>query len=190
MAYHPEIHHRRSIRLPGYDYTHPGAYFVTLCAHQRQCLFGEISRGTLALSPAGEQVKALWLRLPLHFPNLELDEFVIMPNHIHGILQLSDQPITPNSTVQTQEPAGTQSGSVGAIIQNFKSVSSRRLRRYGNLANQPIWQRNYYEHIIRNPEDLARIQTYIQTNPLSWRDDQLYPNHQSEQQGGIFHWPG
>jgi REP element-mobilizing transposase RayT len=177
MAYNPKIHHRRSIRLPGYDYTHPGAYFVTICTHQRQCLFGEITHGTLHLNLAGEQVKALWLRLPLHFPNLELDEFVIMPNHVHGILQLSDHPINSDSTPQTPEPAGTQSRSIGAIIQNFKSVSTRRLRRYGNLAGQPIWQRNYYEHIIRNSEDLASIQTYIQNNPLCWQDDYLHPNH-------------
>ncbi len=178
MAYNPGIHHRRSIRLPNYDYTHPGEYFVTICTHQRQCLFGDITHGTLQLTPAGEQVKALWLRLPLHFFNLQLDEFVVMPNHIHGILQLADQPTSQNPTTQIQEPVGTQSGSIGAIIQNFKSVSSRRLRRYGDLAGKPIWQRNYYEHIVRNPEDLARIQTYIQTNPLSWQDDQLHPNHQ------------
>lgn len=238
MNYNPNIHHRRSIRLKGYDYTQSGLYFITICTHQRDCLFGEIVEGVVSLNSIGLCVQACWKRLSHHFPNLDLDVFVIMPNHLHGILILKDdmdrekgkefdqnsltksetsqpiinnqgeafrqdsltksessQPILNNQGEASRQDSltkserslrnasplreikGTQSGSIGAIIQNFKSVSTRQINRIRQTKNAPIWQRNYYEHIVRNEESLAQIRNYIQNNPLSWDNDQLHPNN-------------
>jgi REP element-mobilizing transposase RayT len=90
MNYNPEKHHRRSIRLKGYDYTGEGAYYFTICCHQRRCLLGEINDGVMHLNLVGATVKAVWDSLPRHFPLIELDAFVVMPNHVHGIIVITD----------------------------------------------------------------------------------------------------
>ncbi|MEX0269032.1 hypothetical protein AB3R30_07810 [Leptolyngbyaceae cyanobacterium UHCC 1019] len=302
MAYNPAKHHRRSIRLKGYDYSSPGAYFITICTHQRDCLFGEIADGTMHLNQLGQIVSASWQRLPHHFLNVELDAFVVMPNHIHGILILCDRrgaalgqeichttgdaipnatpnptqlnprgqeichttgdaipnatpnptqlnprgqgfcpttgDVLPNATESnagvafgtgdalpnaTESNAGVafgtgdalpnatksnagvafgakigvncdvclpnaaplRSGSLGAIpvgivsriALNFKSVTTRRINRIRRMAGVPVWQRNYYEHIIRDEMALQNIRDYIETNPLSWQRDKLHSDH-------------
>jgi putative transposase len=190
MNYNPEKHHRRSIRLQGYDYTREGAYYFTICCHQRRCLLGEIKDGVMHLNLAGATVKAVWDSLPRHFPLIELDAFVVMPNHVHGIIVITDNPgncnpnrnnnlnpnlnpdcrgeafvpgcnNTPPESLSTnaspfpgcndtspnpadQLPRGTQSGSIGAILQNFKSVATRRVNRI-NRNSGTLWQRNYHE---------------------------------------------
>lgn len=195
--YNPDKHHRRSIRLKGYDYTTAGAYFITLCTHQRECLFGAIEDGEMQLSLFGEVVRSSWLRLPQHFRSVELDEFVVMPNHVHGIVWLDDtsgrgEAFAPERTAEAEDinenasPLhghrfnGTRSGSIGAIVQNFKSISTRRINQIRKSAGIPVWQRNYYEHIIRNDRALQHIREYIQNNPLSWQEDQLHPNNPSK----------
>lgn len=188
MKYNPTKHHRRSIRLKEYDYTAAGAYFITICTHQRQCLFGEIIDGVMQLNATGLCVEACWQSLPRHFETLELDAFVIMPNHLHGILLLdgdigrgkafgqkalrSYRNLEPNAS--PLQPHGTQSGSVGAIIQNFKSVSTRKINRINHRNGKTIWQRNYYECIIRDESALQAIRQYIRNNPLSWELDRLH----------------
>ncbi|WNZ26256.1 transposase [Leptolyngbya sp. NK1-12] len=192
--YDPQKHHRRSIRLKGYDYTTAGAYFITLCTHQRECLFGTIEDGQMQLSLLGQIVQSCWLRLPQHFQSVELDAFVVMPNHVHGIIWLggmdcrgeafaprliaSSQDIHTNASPPPKD--GTQPGSIGAIVQNFKSVSTRRINQLRKTAGRPVWQRNYYERIIRDQRALQNIRRYIQNNPLSWWQDQLHPNHPSK----------
>jgi len=183
---HP-VYHRRSIRLKGYDYTQAGAYFVTLVSRHRECIFGEVEEDQVHLNPIGIIIEASWKNLEHNFPII-LDKWVIMPNHFHGIIFLD-----PNRTGEAlanrrmnrseskmanaspQRPIGTQSGSLGAIIQNFKSISTRKLNKARSTPGIPIWQRNYYEHIIRDEDELNRVRQYILDNPLKWALDQENP---------------
>jgi REP element-mobilizing transposase RayT len=181
MPYEPQKHHRRSIRLKNYDYAQPGAYFVTLLTHDREELFGEFMDGRMYLSRIGEIVGAIWRRLPAYF-SLRLDEWVIMPNHLHGIIWILDSGkgeafadkglgISCHSVADAspqREPIGTQSGSLGAIIQNFKSISTRKINQALHTPGAPVWQRNYFEHIIRDEAELGRIRQYIRDNPVHW----------------------
>ncbi len=206
--YNPDQHHRRSIRLQGYDYASAGSYFITICAHQRQCLFGEITDRQMMLNELGQCVRSVWMNLPQHFRSLELDKFIVMPNHIHGILSLcttdgrgeafasrsGNHNVNPHANAsplredraslrqnKTHPPEnGTQPQSIAAIIQNFKSVSTRKINRMNQSSGRTIWQRNYYEHIIRDDRALQTIRQYIQNNPFSWQEDQLHPNYSSE----------
>ncbi|MDY6939589.1 MAG: transposase [Cyanobacteriota bacterium] len=166
-----EYFYRRSIRLSGYDYGQAGAYFVTICTHQKYCWFGEIRQGVMYQNFLGSAVAAIWHNLPSHFPFLELDAFVVMPNHLHGILIITNA--RPLSTPESRK--GTKSGSVGAIVQNFKSTSTRRINRI-NGDRKTIWQRNYYEHIIRTDRAYENIRRYILENPPRWHNDDENPN--------------
>lgn len=192
--YNPNKHHRRSIRLKGYDYTTAGAYFITICTHQRECLFGAIEDGEMQLNLFGEIAQSGWLKVSCHFQLVRLDQFVVMPNHIHGIIWLGNmngrgEAFAPRLLQFNQDTDanasplpldGTQSGSIGAIVQNFKSVSARRINQIRKTAGGPVWQRNYYEHIIRDDRALQNIRQYIQNNPLSWRQDQVHPDNPSK----------
>ncbi len=195
MPYHPAIHNRHSIRLPGYDYTVPGAYFLTILTHKKEHLFGKVVKGDVQLSPVGEVAHEQWEKIPNHFSNVLLDAFVIMPNHIHGILVITartthtgkgkgkafERHSTPNIfgsnalPIQSKSGSnalpkqlGSQTGSVAAIVQNYKSITSRKINKQLNSPGSTIWHRNYYEHIIRDEEDYNRILQYIQENPLRW----------------------
>jgi putative transposase len=186
MKYNPDIHHRKTIRLKGYDYAQPGAYYITICSYERQCLFGEIVAGAMHLNLISETIKFCWQRLPQHFPFIELDAFVIMPNHLHGIIlivdanttnknQLFKQPIIqPVSSDRISTlPKGTESGSLGALVQNFKSIVTRRVNRLTRNSGT-IWQQGYYEEIIRDERAYDNIRKYIVENPLKWQDDEHY----------------
>ena len=163
MQYDPQKHHRRSLRLAGYDYSRAGAYFCTIVIYQRECLLGNIVDSTMVLSQWGEIVHQAWFDLENHYSNIALDEFCIMPNHVHGIIILSDE-------VATKE-ADTKPAPLSEVIRAFKSFSARRI----NIARQtqgiPVWQRNYYEHIIRDQREYLAIQGYINQNPLNWETD-------------------
>ncbi len=182
--FNPEKHHRRSIRVPGYDYTHPGAYFVTLVAWQRQCLFGDVHSGAVSLNKAGEIIQQIWAALPGYFPFISLDAAVVMPNHFHAILVLTgdgkgeasaNELLTfshvPQADASPLQPIGTVPGSLGAIVQNFKSVSTRKINQASGERGVHVWQRNYFERIIRNDAELARIREYILQNPAHWDED-------------------
>ena len=263
MTYDPQRHHRRSIRLKGYDYTQPGAYFITICTQGRECLFGEIIDGEMHLNEAGQIVVQTWQDLPNHISNVQLDAFVVMPNHVHGIIIItdragvvgtgsepartmmgsgsavdSDSTPGPGSAADSgstagpgsvgagsvgagSEPAPTTttgpgptagpgsvagsgpttgpgsvavvvgsgsvgSGSVGAgsepaptrssyglpeIVRQFKTFSARRINELRGTPGTPVWQRNYYEHIIRNKRALNAIRQYIMENPRRWHRD-------------------
>ena len=163
MAHDPQKHHRRSIRLPGFDYTQDGLYFVTLATQERACLFDDPIMYTLA--------ETLWQQIPRHFPFVSLDAWVLMPNHLHGILLLAGRP----------EGRGDRSnsklapGSLGAIIGNYKSVTTRRLNQIAGLEGRTVWQRNYYERVIRSETELAAIRKYIEQNPAHWALDEHHP---------------
>jgi len=180
MPYDPKIHHRRSIRLPGYDYSQTGAYFVTICAHQKKHLFGEVIEGEVKTNEIGEMIWLYWDHLPRRYPNIEIDKFVLMPNHIHGIIRI----VEPVRAIH-ESPRKTSRDSVGAvhepplrrkmllakIIGYFKMNTAKRINEMRGLAGVPVWQRNYYEHIVRNDDELNKIRDYIVTNPLRWPTD-------------------
>jgi len=182
MVIKPEELHRRSIRLPGYDYSQPGAYFVTLVTHRRVCLFGEVVGEEMRLSQIGEMVHREWLRLPKRFPMVELEEFVVMPNHLHAILVIrgrgtgfdfQDRVRSIKPRAPTSERYGAPvSGSIPTLIRSFKSSTTLRYRWIGGNDPHPLWQRNYFEHVIRNEADWDRIHRYILANPLLWPTDE------------------
>jgi len=178
MQYDPQIHHRRSIRLKNYDYASSGAYFVTIVTHQRQCLFGAIVDGAMRLNEFGEIVCDEWLKTEIIRPRVQLDVFVIMPNHIHGIIIVNDVDGCCRGTLQrapTIEQFGKPtSDSIPTIIRLFKSATTKRINEYRNTPAVSVWQRNYYEHIIRNEIELNEIREYILYNPLNWETDENY----------------
>jgi len=176
MPYDPNRHHRRSIRLKGYDYSQAGAYFITLCTQDRACLFGKVVNGEMRLNDAGRMVLAEWNRLPERFPQVVLDAFVVMPNHVHGILVITDPAPTVGATVGATLVVAPTAPTVGNIIGAFKSRVTVEYIRGVKTSGWPpfrgrLWQRNYYEHIIRNERALNAIRQYIMENPRRWHRD-------------------
>lgn len=163
---------RRSIRLQEYDYRQNGAYFITICTHNRVELFGTIAEQDIRLNDWGKIAEMCWQEIPEHFPRVELDEFVFMPNHLHGIIVLADnvgaRHVVP---LQGEEFGKPTSGSVATIVRSFKAAVSKRIRKSSRLADERIWQRNYYEHVIRDEKSLNSIRQYIQANPANWESD-------------------
>ena len=178
MRYDPAKHHRRSIRLKGYDYSQAGAYFVTICTRNRECLFGDIVDGEMRLNELGIIVQRTWLDLPNHVGGIVLDAFVIMPNHVHGIITITDR--GGNTVGAGSEPAPTtrvpNRHGLPEIVRQFKTFSSRRINARRQTPGLPVWQRNYYEHVIRDERSLERIREYIANNPLQWELDRENPN--------------
>jgi putative transposase len=172
--------HRQSIRLKNYDYASNGAYFVTICVAQRLHLFGEISDATMQLNDFGKIAYNCWLELPNHFPKLVLDEFVVMPNHVHGIVLIqSDQNVVPVGARHALPLPPKASfgklpkGSLGAIIGSFKSAVTKRINEARGSPGETVWQRNYFDRIVRSDEQLIAARAYIVNNPLGWTLDVL-----------------
>lgn len=177
-------HHRRSIRLQGYDYRQAGAYFITLVTQGRACVFGDIVEGEMQLNEMGQIVRQCWMGIAEHFPHAMVDQFVVMPNHVHGIIVLMDlfDVVAANVGAKNfsplQNPRGT-SRTIGSIVRGFKigvTKWARNFRAKDFPPHRPVWQRNYYEHIIRNAASLDRIREYILTNPLRWHLDRENPH--------------
>jgi REP element-mobilizing transposase RayT len=179
MKYNPDIHHRRSIRLKGFDYSHAGAYFVTLCTQKRECLFGEIANGKVALSPYGQIVKEEWVRTAEIRKELIMDLFVVMPNHLHGIVFIHNnayRPVGAHGRAPLRDNGSQRKPrSLGAFIAGFKSVVTKRINVMRKKPAVPVWQRNYYEHIIRNENELIRTSEYILNHPARWAEDENNP---------------
>ncbi|ROL55715.1 transposase [Bacteroidetes/Chlorobi group bacterium MS-B_bin-24] len=190
MKYNPQIHHRRSIRLQGYDYSQNGAYFITLCTHNRECLFGQIQNGQMILNEYGKIVEQCWNNLSNHYDNIELDAYVIMPNHFHGIILITDNvdnvdnvrairelPIheLPIHELPRQQQKQRQQQRrkmlLPKIVGRFKMNSAKQINQMRNTPGISVWQRNYYEHIIRDEKSLENIRNYIINNPAKWQDD-------------------
>ncbi len=207
--YDPSRHHRRSIRLKGYDYTRPGAYFVTICTHQRAHLFGQVVDGEMQPNVFGEIVQEEWFRTAEIRRNVVLhaDEFVVMPNHIHGIIWIvedsndrdnsrgdlqvapTEKPVAPTEkpvappqgkgdrlVAPRERPRGPAPKSLGAIMAGFKSAATKRINQTRGTPGVPVWQRNYYEHLIRTQRALHAIRRYIVHNPLRWHLDRYNAN--------------
>jgi REP element-mobilizing transposase RayT len=201
----PQKHHRRSIRLKGYDYSSEGAYYVTIVAQGRECLFGEIIDGEMHLSKYGEIIQKWWDEIPVHFPNVELGAFVIMPNHVHGIIFILDdrrgEVISPrdhanannqenvnninqggginDEGVKTKNQGGgtpLRKPTLGQIVAYFKYQSTKEMNKIETENSiTKFWQRSYYEHIIRNEKELQQKTDYIMDNPSQWDEDDENP---------------
>ena len=165
--YNSEIHHRKSIRLRNWDYSSSALYFVTICVKSRENLFGKIIDSQMIKNDAGQMVEDLWRNLINKFDNIKLGEHVIMPNHLHGIIEIINE---------------QKSEKLGDIVGVFKSLSTNEyilgVNQFGWTSfDKKLWQRNYYDHIIRDNEDYFRILEYINDNPLKWEIDSLHPEN-------------
>lgn len=187
-TYNPDIHHRQSIRLKSYDYSSNGAYFVTICVQDKQELFGTIDEGVMHLNRHGQIAQQVWESLPTRFPGTDVDYFVIMPNHVHGIIvrteeisnihdkpDIKEQKYTSlmKGRLQTYAIAPQRWQLLGEIVRTFKAATSRLIHKEG--CEEFAWQRNYYESIVRNDAQLTAIRTYIASNPQRWDKDTLNP---------------
>src|SRR5215207_7520446 len=182
----PKKHHRRSIRLQEYDYAQPGAYYVTIVAWHREFLFGEVVNKEMVLSNFGLVARQQWEKSPKRFPNIELGVFVIMPNHMHGIIVITDGRGTAGNPNDLDDEsfrrAPTREGfqkpvkdSIPTIIRSYKSAVAYRINLMRRTQGIPVWQRNYWEHIIRNHQDLQNKTDYIEANPMLWDEDDENP---------------
>ncbi|MBA2286773.1 MAG: transposase [Ktedonobacteraceae bacterium] len=186
MNHRQKLSDRRSVRLPHYDYSQTDFYFITICTYERQCTLGEIAHKEMHLSAAGNIVQSIWTTLPKRFPGLELDDYVIMPNHIHGILAFTRIPPVSNSDdlTHTQHVLHAPSGStatsdqpasspaLGEVIRTFKAAATYHIRGGGMPAF--AWQGRFYDNIIRDEAQLAYIRHYIANNPALWEEDSLH----------------
>jgi len=168
--------HRRSRRLPHYNYSQVGAYFVTVCTNGRECLLGDIINGEMKLNGWGKIVREEWLRTETVRPNVKLGTFIIMPNHLHGIIHLTNVGTTRRvAPTGKEEVCGPKAGSLGAILGQFKSVTTKRTQAGGRNSDISVWQRNYYERVIRDEDELEKIREYIVYNPQKWPTDRENP---------------
>jgi len=168
MRFDPSKHHRRSIRLQGFDYAQPGAYYVTIVVQEREPLFGQVVGERVELNDAGAMAERWWRELATRFANAEIDEFVVMPNHFHGVLMIVDR-----ADGHAGPPLPTVVGWFKTMTTNeyIRGVSERGWVPF----TKRLWQRGYYERVIRSETELARIREYITTNPLRWDADRENP---------------
>lgn len=182
MNYNPNIHHRRTIRLQTYDYSNEGLYFVTICTHNRQPLFGQIVNDEMELNDAGRMVEKQYHLLEQKYSNVTCREYIVMPNHFHCIIQITDNefvgagsacPKTSTNTTNIMHSGGQtpplRNITLGQIVGYFKYQTTKNVN-----FNKRLWQRNYYEHIIRTQHSYEEIVTYILENPKRWSKDSLY----------------
>ena len=166
---------RKSIRLQSFDYSQPSLYYVTICTEHRGNILGFIHRGEMILNEYGRIAENEWLNTKIIRPNMDLDYFVIMPDHLHGIIIITDPRTGVSRYAPTNATTGTSmnqfrspSQSLGAIIRGYKSTVTKQINEMRKTPGLKFWQRNYYEHIVRNENDLYRIRKYIKQNPLKW----------------------
>jgi len=171
MKSHPleHRHHRRSIRLQGWDYSEARAYFVTICTQNHQCLLGDVVNDEMLLNECGGVVAQYWEWLRGQYLHLDLDAWIVMPNHVHGIIVIGEACRGGSRT------APTKGKPLGRLVGAFKTVSTKQINLMRGTPGAPVWQRNYYEHIIRNEEECNLIRKYIADNPLLWALDRENP---------------
>jgi len=177
MTFISDARQRHSIRLQKFDYSQNGAYFITICSYNKQCLFGRVINDEMRLSEFGQIASKCWHDITSHFSFVIPDLFVIMPNHIHGILNITDTNCRGIACYAPSERKSNRFGgvtpsSVSSIVRSYKSAVTKSLNRLHLSTGTPIWQRNYYEHVIRDEEELIRVREYIQHNPLKWDEDE------------------
>jgi len=177
MPNNPTEHHRRSIRLKEYDYSNPNWYYVTICTYDRIHLFGEVKNGKVILNDYGKIVEDEWLKTKELRKNIDLDYYVIMPNHFHGIMIIESRDTArcvPTKINENRKFGEMQPGSLSVITRSFKSAASKRINEIRKTKGDPIWQKGFYEHIIRKETNLYNIRKYIKLNPLRWELDEYY----------------
>lgn len=167
----PTLPNRRSLRLQGYDYRASGAYFVTICTVAKRPIFGSVRDGKVRLNSLGNIAHSCWRQIERIRSGVSLDAYIVMPNHIHGILLFTGESAAANDPAQAQ---GLAASSLGAVLAQYKSIVTKRGQKLAPPAPRPIWQRNYYDHIIRNTASLEKIRRYIIANPARWMDDEYY----------------
>ncbi|HEY4485832.1 MAG TPA: transposase [Nitrospiria bacterium] len=186
MIFNPDIHHRRSIRLKAHDYSQIGAYFVSLCAQDRVCLFGEITDGKMEPNNAGRMIARWWAELNRKFPTVETDEYVVMPNHFHGIVVIIGYPDPVGAALRgrPQKAGHPHRGAptLGDIMDWFKTMTTndylRGIKQHGWLPfHGKLWQRNYYERVVRDDAEMHRVREYITENPARWLEDEENPDN-------------
>ncbi len=206
MTYDAAIHHRRSIRLPGYDYSRPGAYFITITAFESRCAFGSIVAGQMLVNARGRVAAECWEEIPQHYPNVRNLAFVVMPNHVHGIQGISIEgrgmachartglacqtptavPFARSAGSEPPRPAVIRNfghynrRSISVVVGSYKSAVARRVHAAEGKLDDPVWHRNYFEHVVRDQTDLDRIRQYILTNPTRWHLDRQNPDREGE----------
>ena len=186
--YNSDTHCRRSIRLPGYDYSRAGAYFVTICAHEQECLFGDIVEGEMRLNYFGRIVMAEWIRAGELRAEVKTGEYVVMPNHFHGIVMITED-MAPSvgmcdgvgaiHELPLRSRQQRRKMALPKIVGRFKMISAKRINIHRDTPGVSVWQRNYYEHVIRDDADYARIAEYIADNPRRWMEDTLHMENYS-----------
>jgi putative transposase len=176
-----EGRNRQSIRLKGFDYSQAGAYYITVCAWDRECLLGQMEDGQMEMNEAGRIVQSVWIGLPEFYDGIELDAFVVMPNHVHGVIAIHppvgaihESPLPPRKPAPLRI-ADRRRMLLSKILGRFKMVSAKQINVLRRTPGRPVWQRNYYEHIIRDDESLHRIRQYIADNPAQWHFDRENP---------------
>jgi putative transposase len=179
--------HRRSIRLQGADYSDPGAYFVTICAASHRNIFGRIENGLSVLKPLGKIVRECWVQIPTHFPAATLKEFVVMPNHLHGIVGLT---VGARYIVPLDRRARTPEcfqkpvkGSIPTIVRTFKAAVVRKAKKELGIQGHTIWQRNYFERVLRDGKEYSDASRYILENPQHWERDKENQNRRNKPSG-------
>jgi putative transposase len=193
MAPQASPRRRHSIRLRGYDHTRPGAYFVTLCTQDHRPLFGRVARGEMELSPYGHIVEDEWAHTGELRPYVRLGALAVMPNHVHAIIWILRPDASPSETEENEPGMGTADsytgtarrarterfgkpvpGSLPTIVRAFKAAVTKRINERRGTPGAPVWHRSYYEHVIRDESDLARLRTYIAENPGRWAEDRFH----------------
>ena len=173
-----QLPQRKSVRLDGYDYAQEGLYFITICCHKFKCLFGEIYKDEMHLNNAGKMAQQCWQEIPSHYPQVKLHQFVIMPNHLHGIIEILPSNNHSPETTTVKKTNGT-SNTIGAMVRGFKIGVTKWMKQNTNVTT--VWQRSFYEHIIKTEKAHENIADYIIENPLNWSMDKFYvgANHHS-----------
>lgn len=184
---------RKQLRLKGYDYSQCGSYYITICTQNRSCLFGDVRYGEIVLNDYGKIVQNEWCKTGEIRENIFVEDFIVMPNHIHGIIRVDDDATkghmqcgnrgdgdVKNGHMQCAPTGnsfgGSVSNSISTIVKLFKSTTTRQIKQIRNASKSSIWQRGFYDHIIRDEDDLNRIREYIFTNPAKWEEDKYYNN--------------
>jgi putative transposase len=175
MPFNPDAHHRRTVRLPDAHYR-DGCYFITICAAQKLPLFGEIRSNACVLNPIGQIIEDCWLQVPDHQPFVQLDAFIVMPNHLHAVLFI-DQHTAPQHN--PRQFGASQTGQLSSVIAAFKAAVTRTVNREIGEPGGKLWQRSYFERIVRNSEAYHRIRAYIHQNPENWETDEENPERRS-----------
>jgi putative transposase len=200
MGYNPEIHHRRSIRLRNHDYATPGMYFLTLCTQHREPWLGQIVDGKFHPTEDGETAIAAWQSIPQRFPNIRLDAFVAMPNHIHGILEIVNELPGNGREISVGTGRGMSVGAgrgdpaptavmtitMGNVVAYFKYQTTKIINQQSDQMGRKIWQRNYWERVVRHDDELTNFRHYIITNPQRWDRDRLNPCAQCRHDQSFF----